>query len=79
MAMDVLKEAEALDGMKPYTATNNHKHGQDEQVIWSDEMPSAEISRLSFANHLKRAIVKTCMPSHSMSRILSVAWHLRFA
>lgn len=38
-ALEMLQEAERLDGLKAFTVTHVHKHGEDHWVVWARQTP----------------------------------------
>ena len=41
-ALALLQDAQALDGLKPFTVTHTHSHGESTYLLWSVERPSQD-------------------------------------
>lgn len=45
-ALKLLREAEAIDGLKPFTILHEHRFGKTEYLAWSKESPNKEQAAL---------------------------------
>jgi hypothetical protein len=41
-ALALLQEAQALDGLKPFTVTHHHSYGASTYVLWAETQPSED-------------------------------------
>lgn len=41
-ALALLQEAQAIDGLKPFTVTHTHSHGESTYILWAAATPSKD-------------------------------------